>query len=171
MKKTCQPFVDAKAFKGNGDAWALLASVKGDLGEVWREMEVLARESSKLSPSSAYMQVHRFRGLTASTGAVKELRWRMRGRTVDNHVCWPDVEALTLKQSIVMRRYFWQLNQRMLDLNCLAAMLRSAAMRLLGRMTDSSDPDCAAMFVAWIAGNVSLADFDMRRPDFHSEDT
>lgn len=151
----------------------MLQGSMSDLWLIWREMEILAHDSGTgagaAMQTGAYVQVHRITGLT-KTGAVKELRWRLRLHSRDNHVLWPQVEALLTKQSITVRRYYWHLNQRMLDLNCQAGILRNTAMRLLARMNDRTNPDGETLlFMAWVKGELSLADFDMR--PFHSEDT
>ena len=169
--KVCQPFTDVKAFKGKGEAWQMLQGVKADLATVWRQMEILAHETvtSAEAPTQApaYVQVHRITGL-AKTGAVKELRWRVRQYGRDSHASWVLVEGLLVGQSVSVRRYYWHLNQRMLDLNCQAGMLRSMSLRLLARMSDRADPKGEIQhFASWIKGDVSLAEFDMRQPNFH----
>ncbi len=171
-RRACQPLVDTKAFKGKGSAWQMLQCVGDDLRAVWRDMEALAHESSADAPTQApaYVQVHRITGLSKQ-GAVRELRWRLRQRDHDSHVLWPQVEALLANQAIAVRRYYWHLNQRMLDLNCIAGTLRQVALRLLARLSDRADPKGEDQhFAAWIKGELSLADFDMRQPTFHTED-
>lgn len=171
-RNLCQRPADSKAFKGKGEAWKLLQGLMDDLRAIWREMEILAHDSGTgagaAMQTGAYIQVHRITGLP-KTGAVKELRWRLRQHSRDSHVLWPQVEALLTSQSISVRRYYWHLNQRMLDMNCQAGILRSTAMRLLARMHDRTNSDGDPhMFVAWVKGELSLADFDMR--SFHTED-
>lgn len=164
----CPGLVDVKAFKGKGAAWTMLNQVRVSLEEVWREMATLAVESSHLRVK-VYIQVHRYPGLSKHH-AVAFLRWRLRQSGQDAHVSWPQVESLVAGQALPVRRYYWNINQRMLDLNCLAAALQQVAIRLLLRLSDRSArqpagedaPKGVELFIQWVAGKVSLADFDMR---------
>ena len=165
--KSCQKLADSKAFKGKGQAWQMLQGVGEELRAVWREMEILAHESgTKQAP--AYVQVHRLPGLSQS-GAVNELRWRLRQRQLDSHVLWHQVEPLLVNQAIGVRRYFWHLNQRMIDLNCQSGILKSIATRLLARMEDKARATGSShLFVAWVKNELTLADFDLSQPAFTS---
>lgn len=176
ISDVCQQRSDVKAFKGKGEAWKVLHRVEADLRATWREMEVLAQETLQSSlpvQAPAYMQVHRFPRL-AKTGAVRELRWRLRQFRADSHVLWPQVDSLMAGQSVAVRRYYTQLNQRMLDLNCQAGILRGTALRLLARMADSADPSCGQdYFEAWVKNELTQSGFALPAgtTTFHTEDT
>ena len=173
----CQGLVDVKAFKGKGGAWAMLQSVRASFEDCWTEMLKLALESGHMQ-AKAYLQVHRYTGL-ARIPAVSHLRWRVRqsGSAHDMHASWDQVEAMTTGLSPSIRRYYFAMNQRMLDLNCLAQVLQQTAIRLLLRLSDRNArqvggekdaPSGVQLFLTWVKGNITLADFDMRQEPLRS---
>ena len=175
--KRCQRLLDVKAFKGKGQAWELLLTVRASIEDCWAEMLRLSLESGHMQ-TPAYLQVHRYPGL-ARIPAVSFLRWRLRQAGRDLHAGWEQVDGMVADQPIAVRRYYWALNQRMLDLNCLAQVLQQTAIRLLLRLSDrnarqtSGDGDVPGgvqLFLAWVKGDITLADFDMRQEPFHSAD-
>lgn len=175
-KNLCPKFVDVKAFKGKGAAWSMLTSIRGAFEDCWSEMFCVALETAHMR-TRAYLQVHRYPGLPRIP-AAHSLRWRVKGGGRDAHTVWDGVEDLIKDESAPVKRYYWNLNQRMLELNCLAQMLQQSAIRLLLRLSDRSGrtaptketPDGAVLFHAWVRGEITLADFDMREDPYRSLD-
>lgn len=160
----CRGLLDIKGFKGKGGALELLKAVRVSFEDCWREMLKLELESKHLQ-ANAYLQVHRYPGL-GRIPAVSYLRWRVRqsGSAHDSHTSWEQVEAMTAGLPPAVQRYYSAMNQRMLDLNCLAQVLQQTAIRLLLRLSDrnarqtGSGKDAPAgvqLFLAWVKGDHS----------------
>lgn len=172
VRDICPEVDDLKAFKGKGQAWEALGQTRAALLAVWQEMERLAKESLRSAEfaagTPAYIQVHRLPGL-AKAGGILGLRWRLRQSGSDPHVSWSEVEERLGDASVAMRRYYWMLNQQMLNLNCAAGMLSDKGMRLLARMGDHNDRRGGKKhFAAWIKGEIRQSDFSMGSPVFRS---
>lgn len=155
----------------------MLLAARASFEECWTEMLKLALESGHMQ-AKAYLQVHRYPGL-ARIPAVSYLRWRVRqsGSAHDMHASWEQVEAMTTGLSPSIRRYYFAMNQRMLDLNCLAQVLQQTAIRLLLRLSDRNArqagnekgaPGGVQLFLTWVKGDINLADFDMRQEPLRS---
>ncbi len=158
----CQGLVDIKGFKGKGGAAALLKAVRVSFEDCWGEMLKLELESKHLQ-ANAYLQVHRYPGL-GRIPAVSHLRWRVRqsGLAHDSHTSWEQVEAMTAGLPPAVQRYYSRMNQRLLDLNCLAQLLQQTAIRLLLRLSDRNarqtgggkdEPAGVELFLAWVKGD------------------
>jgi hypothetical protein len=148
----CHQTFDTKAFKGKGVAWEWLGSLRDSLAITWQDMRVVVAESNAVE-SNVHLLAHKIPGL-AQQGGIKDVRWRYRGG-LNPHTHWRHVHSLIQLQPLALRNYYTQLNQRVLDLNCLAGIQRSIATRLLIRLTDRTMTNGADLFVAWIRGDIS----------------